>query len=75
MKKVRFRKIVVVAEKLHDIEIDDIGNLEDFLRLVFIDVECGDLKVFVDGIELTRNINQKLKSEVLQTTQSHMSTL
>ena len=42
---------------------------------MFIDVECGDLKVFVDGIELTRNINQKLKSEVLQTTQSHMSTM
>ena len=33
--------------------------------LVFIDKECGNLKVFVDGVDLTRNINQK-KSYLLQ---------
>ena len=29
--------------------IDDIGNLEDSPRLVFIDEECGNLKVASDG--------------------------
>ena len=50
----------MVEEKL-----DGIGNLEHLPRLVFIDNECGNLKVFVDGRGITRNINQK-KSDVLQ---------
>ena len=33
---------------------------------MFIDEECGNLIVVHDGGELTRNINQKKKSEVLQ---------
>ena len=37
--------------------MDDIGNLEDLLRIVFIHEECWNLKVFVDGGELTRNVN------------------
>ena len=38
----------------------------DLLRLMFIDEECGNLKVVVDGGELTRNINGKKKSDVLK---------
>ena len=36
------------------------------LRLMFIDEECGNLKVVIDGGEITRNTNRKSKSEVLQ---------
>ena len=38
-------KIVIVKEELDGIDIDDIGNLEDLLRIVFIHEECGNLKV------------------------------
>ena len=48
----------MVKEELDDIDIDDIENLEDLLRIVFINEECGNLKVFVDGGELTKNINK-----------------
>ena len=48
----------MVKEELDDIDIDDIENLEDLLRIVFIHEECGNLKVFVDGGELTKNINK-----------------
>ena len=44
----------------------NIGNLEDSPRLVFIDEECENLIVVNDGGEITRNINQKKKSEVFQ---------
>ena len=47
-------KVVIVEE-----ELDGIGNLEDLPRLAFIDKEYGNLKVFVDGGDLTRNINQR----------------
>ena len=59
-------KIVIVKEKLDGIDIDDMGNLEDLLGIVFIHEECGNLKVFVDGGELTRNINEKKKPDILQ---------
>ena len=59
-------KNVIVEEELDCIDIDDIGNLEDSPRLVFIDEECGNLIVVNDGGELTRNINQKKKSVLLQ---------
>ena len=36
---------------------NDIENLDDLLRIVVMDEECGNLKAFVDGSELTRNIN------------------
>ena len=42
-----------------------IGNLEDSLGLVFIDEGCENL-VVVNVWELTKNINQKKKSEDLQ---------
>ena len=60
--------IFVIAEReLDDTIIDGIGNLEDLPRLVFTDEECGNLMVVNDG-ELTRNINQKRKSDVSEAT-------
>ena len=56
-------KNVIVEQVLDGIDIDDIGNLEDSSRPVFINEECENLN---DGGKLTRNINQKKKSEVLQ---------
>ena len=56
----------MVKEELDGIDIDDIGNLEDLLRIVFIHEKCGNLKVFVDGGELTRNISKEKKPGVLQ---------
>ena len=47
---------LIVNEELDSPDIDDIGNLEDLLRVVFIYEECGNLKVFVDDGELTGNI-------------------
>ena len=45
--------------------MNDIGNLEDSPRLVFIDKECGNLIVANDAGELARNFSQK-KSDILQ---------
>ena len=59
-------KIVIAKEELDGIDIDDTGNLEYLLRIVFIHEECGNLIVFVDGRELTGNINKKKKPGVLQ---------
>ena len=50
---------MIVKEELDGIDIDDIGNLEDLLRIVFIHEECGNLKVFVDGRELIENSKKK----------------
>ena len=67
MKKVNLlKKNVIDEEELDGIDIDGIGNLEDSLRLVFIDEECGNLMVVNDDEKLTRNINQKKNSDVLQ---------
>ena len=67
MKKVNLlKKNVIDEEELDGIDIDGIGNLEDSLRLVFIDEECGNLIVVNDGEKITRNINQKKNSDVLQ---------
>ena len=52
------KKKLTVKEELHGIDIDDIRNLEEVLRIVFIREECGDLKVFVDDGELTRSIKK-----------------
>ena len=56
----------MVKEELDGIDIDDIRNLEDLLRIVFIHEECENLKVFVDSGELTGNINKKKKPGLLQ---------
>ena len=67
MKKVNLlKKNVIDEEELDGIDIDGIGNLEDSLRLVFIDEECGNLIVVNGDEKLTRNINQKKNSDVLQ---------
>ena len=52
-------KNVIVGEELNCIDIDEIGNLEDSPRLVFINEECGNLIVVNDGGELTEYISQK----------------
>ena len=50
------------SEKVVGTEKADIGNLEDLLRVVFIDEECGNLKVVIEIL----TINQKKKSDVLR---------
>ena len=58
----------ILTRIVDGIDIDDIGNLEDLLRIVFIHEECsGNLKVFVGGGELTRHINKTKKPGVSQT--------
>ena len=42
-------KVNAVEEEQDGIDIDGIGNLMDLLKLMFIDEECGDFKVVVDG--------------------------
>ena len=58
--------MVIVEEELNGIDIDNIGNLEDSPRLVFIEEEFGNLIEVNDGGELTKNMNHKKKSDVLQ---------
>ena len=69
-KKSRFnwkkQKKNIVEQELDCIDIDDIGNLEDSSRLVFIGKKCENLIVVNDGGEITRSINEKKKSDVLQ---------
>ena len=52
-------KKVIFEEELDCVDIDDIGNLEDSPRLVFINEECGNLIVVNGGGEPTENINRK----------------
>ena len=40
-----FRKIIIAEEELDGIGIDDIANLEDSPRFVFIDEKCENLIV------------------------------
>ena len=49
---------MLVYKELDYIDIDDIGNVEDSPRLVFIDEECENLIIV--------HINLKKKSDVLQ---------
>ena len=45
-----------------------IQNFRGFTKniLKFIHEECGNLKGFADGEEITRNINEKKKPDILQ---------
>ena len=43
----------------------------DLPRLMFIDEECGNLKIVVDGGQLTRGNNRKKKPEVSQAYSVH----
>ena len=38
------QKIDIVDKGLDDIDINEVGNLEDLLGLVFLNEECGNLK-------------------------------
>ena len=49
---------MIVKEEIDSIDKDDIGNLENLLRIVFTHKECGNLKVFAGGGELSRNTNK-----------------
>ena len=66
MKRETSNKVNTVEEEQDGIDIDGIGNLMDLPKLMFIDEECGNLKLVVDGGKITRNNNIKRKSEVLQ---------
>ena len=59
-------KVAIDEEEIDGIAINGIGNLVDLPRLMLINEESGNLKIVVDGEELTRNNNIKKKSEVLQ---------
>ena len=50
-------KVVTVEVELYVIDMNGIGNLENLPRLMFINKECGNLKVVVVVGELTRNNN------------------
>ena len=58
--KIKWRRLS--SKKVVGTEKVDIGNLEDLLRVVFIDEECGNLKVVIEIL----TINQKKKSDVLR---------
>ena len=60
------QKVVIVKEVLDLIDVDNIGNLEDLISVVFIDEKYGNLKVAIDVKELIRNINQKKNSGMNQ---------
>ena len=57
-RRLRSQKVVIIVEELDCIDIDDIGNIEDLLRVAFIDKTCWNLKVVIDCGELTRNIRR-----------------
>ena len=65
LKKAILQKNIIFEKELDCIDRDDIGNLEDSRRLLFIDKEYGNLIVANDGEERTGNISQKT-SDVLQ---------
>ena len=54
-------KVVMVEDV-----IDDIGNIMDLPRLMFIYEEYGNLKVVADSGKFPRNNNRKKSSEVMQ---------
>ena len=61
-----FRKRCYRWGRTKPFDINDIENLQNLPRFVFIDKECGNLKLVNDDKELTRNINQKKKLDVSQ---------
>ena len=59
-------KLIIVVQEQDGICIADTEKLENLLRVVFINNECGNANVVVDGRELTRNITKKRISVVLK---------
>ena len=55
-------KKATLQKELDCSDIDDIGNLEDSSRLVFIIVECGNLIVVNDGVKNAPEILTKRRS-------------
>ena len=51
------KNFAIVDKELDVIDTDDIANLEDSPRFVFIDEECENCIEVNDGGEVTRNIN------------------
>ena len=47
--KRKMLKVNTVEEEQDGINITSIGNLMDLPKLMFIDEECGNLKVVIDG--------------------------
>ena len=58
--EITFIKVVI------GIYTDDIGNLEDLLKLVFIDKKCGHLKVVLMMENLLEILTQKKTSGIFQ---------
>ena len=54
---------MIVKEELDGIDIETLIR-KDLIRKLFIHGECGNLKGFVNGGELTRNINENKKPGV-----------
>ena len=65
-------KLIIVVQEQDDICIADTEKLEKLPRLVFIDNECGNANVVIDGRELTRNITKKRISIVLKAYRSSL---
>ena len=63
--KLRKNQIKFIYIYIYIYIIYGIGNLIDLPRIIFIDEECGNHKVVVDGGQFTRNNNKKRKSEIL----------
>ena len=56
-------RVFIEEDKVEE-ELDGNENLVGFPRLIFIDEECDNTQVDVDGGELTRKNNSKKKSDV-----------
>ena len=60
-------KTVIVEEDLDGIDVNDVGNLKCIPRPVSMKSNVvGYIKVVNYGVERTRNINRREKSDVLQ---------
>ena len=62
----------MVEEELDCIDIDDIGNLEDSPKLVFIDEECGNLIVVNDDGKILARRSQTFYSSLYISSQWQM---
>ena len=66
-------KVVIVEEELNPIDIDDIRNLKNLPRFVFIDEKCGNRRVWSMMVKrlleiLTKRRGQTFRNSVLMFT-------